>query len=310
MFAAMRALTCLGLAAMLQACSGPPAGGGTEPPATAADSNYIAEVRITAADSTARLCGTGLRYQLTGPGMDSLLLRYRHANVRSGQWMKAWFAAHPGITWRHGLQDSALVVSRVHHLDASLACDPVPAERLSGTYRMSPGTSGAGRIIWLDLHADGTAVLRSLVGNAPWLEEEGLWGLDVEDHVVVKWPHRDHTMRYVAQDGRLLAEQVVNGIRPQLDRHGPVDRSAGAFGRACRWMLAAAGGTGTRIDTASITPTTLLSQALPDPSARAWLLRTTADTLGVDSAAAKLRWTGVSDVRGLMRMLRARTRRS
>jgi hypothetical protein len=304
MFAAMRSLPCIGLAALFTACSGPQKGS-ADSVSTQADSNYIAEVRITAADTTARLCGSGLRYQVTGPDMDTLVRGYRHAHVREGQWMKVWFAAHPGAVMRNGLPDSALFITKFHHLDASLACDPVPHARLSGTYFMGAEQVGASRRIWLDLHPDGTAVLRSVLDGRPPIEEEGRWGVDVEERLFVIWPQRDQTMRYVAQEDRLVADRTVNGVRPELRREGPVDRSAGSFGRAKRWMLTAAARTGTTADTTALTPTTLLSDALPDPAAHAWLLRTSQDTLHADSATVRLRWTGITDMRGLMRLLRA-----
>lgn len=300
----MRSLPCIGLAALFTACSGPQQDSANSL-SPQADSNYIAEVRITASDTTARLCGSGIRYQLTGPDMDTLVRGYRHAHVREGQWMKVWFAAHPGAVMRNGLPDSALFIIKFHHLDASLSCDPVPQARLSGTYFMGAEEVGASRRIWLDLHPDGTAVLRTVLNDDPPIEELGLWGVDVEQRLSVKWPQRDQTMRYLLQEGRLIADRTVNGLRPELERAGPVDRSAGSFGRAKRWVLAAAARTGTAADTTTLNPTTLLSDALPDPAAHAWLLRTSQDTLHTDSATVRLRWTGITDMRGLMRLLQA-----
>lgn len=297
----MRALLPFCLPALLAACSTAPVPTG-DTPTPPADSNYIAEVRITSVDTTARLCGSGRRYQLAGPDMDTLLLRYNHANVRKGQWMKVWFAAHPGTVLRQGLPDSALILTKFHHLDASLSCDPIPDQHLVGTYGTRVTMPGAMRSSWLDLHADGTAVLRTELPNTPMLEEEGTWGIDVEGRVAVKWPQRDQTMLYRLQDEVLLTEQSVNGQRIGLNRLGRLDRQAGSFGRAVRW-LAAVGGSA--VDTAAIRPGTTLEQVLPEAERRTAFLRSVPDTLGVDSATAGLRMSGVSDVRGLMRMLRA-----
>lgn len=297
----MRALLPFCLPALLFACSTPPGPAvETTPPAT--DSNYIAEVRITPVDTTARLCGSGRRYQLTGPDMDTLLLRYNHANVRKGQWMKVWFAAHPGAVLRQGLPDSALIVTKFHHLDASLTCDPVPDPRIAGTYSMTNAMPGAMRSIWLDLHPDGTAILRTILQTSPMIEEEGTWGIDVEERVAVKWPQRDQTMLYRLQDGRLLAEQTVNGQRPSLDRLGPVDVRSGSFGRAVRWLAAVRG---VPADSLSIGPGSPLNTVLNAPGTQAELLHMAMDSLGVDSATVQLRMSGVSDVSGLMRMIRA-----
>ena len=107
---------------------------------------------------------------------------------------------------------------------------------------------------------------------------------------------------FLLQDGRLLAEQTVNGQRPSLDRLGPVDVRSGSFGRAVRWLAAVRG---VPADSLSIGPGSPLNTVLNAPGTQAELLHMAMDSLGVDSATVQLRMSGVSDVSGLMRMIRA-----
>ena len=61
-----------------------------------ADTNWMADLKVTAVDTTVRLCGSGKRYRLTGPALDTIADRYRYANTHKGQWMKLWFSGHLG----------------------------------------------------------------------------------------------------------------------------------------------------------------------------------------------------------------------
>jgi len=292
----------------LGSCVDTPTGDtGTVP---ASDTNWIGEVRMTKGDTVIRLCGVGKTYRLTGPDMDTLAYRYVHARMNTGQWMKVWCYGHLGTMNMGSLIDSALIAVKFHHLDASLHCDPVPDERVSGNWKLDEVDTLRPRDIHLHLFLDGTAtMITDLHQGQPPIEEDGTWGMDVENRVNVAWPQRQHTM-YFTWDGSTLAGSYASiGQTIRMRKLGDADRMAGAFGRTARWLATTATAQGRPTNAEDLRPSTPITDLFPTADAQRVLRAQALDTLAMDSESAALRLDAATTVRDYQLMMRTVARR-
>ncbi len=300
----MRPYILCALAALaLGSCVDTPAGGGAVP---LADTNWTGEVRMTRGDTTIRLCGSGKVYRLSGPDMDTLTYRYVHARMTTGQWMKVWCYGHLGTIAHDNLTDSALFAVKFQHLDASLHCDPIPDPRVSGDWHLEDTDPRHPRDIHLHLFGDGTALMITDLhsGQAP-VEEDGTWGVDVENRVNVTWPHRLQTMVFNWEGDALINTTGTAGMSITMRKHGAADRLAGSFGRAARWLAATATSQGRPTKAEDLLQTTTIAELFPQPSAMQALQAQALDTFAVHAEYATLRLEAGTTVRDYALLLRA-----
>lgn len=306
----MRSLPFAALALLLSAgaCrtpSGTDAADGTAP----RDTNWIGEARITAGDTTIRLCGSGKRYRLTGPALDSLAPKYRYFRTRPGQWMKVWCTGHLGVVGPAGRPDSALITGTFQHLDASLQCDPVPDGRMAGSYAVDFQDPTGARSVRFDLFEDGLVTMYTSNGHgSATVEEDGRWGVDSDDRVILAWPAREQSMRYAYTEGTLTSDMPGAGSAVVLRRTGPADRMYGAFGRTARWLAAQAAASGQAVRAEDLRPSTRLATLFPTPESRTALRAAAADTLRLNDQRMRLEWDAVEDVQGAADLMRMRIR--
>jgi hypothetical protein len=275
-----------------------------------ADTNWMGEVRMTKGDTVIRICGNGKTYRLSGPDMDTLAFRYVHARMNTGQWMKVWCYGHLGTISIGGLMDSALFAVKFQHLDASLHCDPVPDERVSGDWKLDDMDTLHPRAIHLHLFGDGTAtMITQLAQGQPALEEEGTWGMDVENRVNVLWPQRQQTMLFTWDGTTLINTNGVPGKSITMRKQGHADRMAGAFGRTARWLATTATTQGKPTRAEDLLPSTPLAELFPTPAALQALRTQALDTLDMDTESAALRLDAAATVHDCVLMMRSVARR-
>lgn len=284
-----------------------PSGTPGAPEAAIRDTNWIGEARITTNDTVIRLCGSGKRYRLTGSALDSMAAKYQYFRTREGQWMKVWFTGHLGVVGPADRPDSALITTAYQHLDASLSCDPVPSERVSGSYTVAFDDPTGHRSVRFDLFPDGLVTMFTHNGGTT-VEEDGHWGVDSYEHVALVWPQREQTMLYTYTEGTLSSDMPGAGAAIVLKRDGPADRMHGAFGRAARWLAAQASTSAGTVRPEDLLPRTPLSELFPTPESRASLRKAAADTLGLKEQRMHLEWDAVVDVQGVVDLMRLRMR--
>lgn len=299
----MRLLMLSALAALtLSSCVDMPADGNGDVPV--ADTNWIGEVRMTKGDTVIRVCGSGKTYRLSGPDMDTLAYRYVHARMNTGQWMKVWCFGHLGTMNLGGLIDSALFAVKFQHLDASLQCDPIPDERVSGDWKLDDVDPLHPREIHLHLFPDGTATMITDLHQRPPMEEDGSWGVDAENRVNVVWPQRQQTMLFTWDGKTLMNTSGVPGKSITMRKQGDADRMAGVFGRTVRWLAATATAQGRPTRPEELQPGTPLAELFPTPASLQVLRNQALDTLAMDTESAALRLDAAATVRDYMLLLR------
>ncbi len=303
----MRALVIVVLASLaLVSCVDTPFTGGTAP---AADTNWVGEVRMTKGDTTIRLCGSGFTYKLSGPDMDTLTARYVHARMSTGQPMKVWCYGHIGAVAKGSLVDSTLFAVKFQHLDASLRCDPIPDTRVSGNWELDDLDPLHPRAINLQLYSDGAALMITDLRNGrPAFEEDGTWGMDADNVVNVTWPQRQQTMLFTREGDALINTNGPPGKRITMRRTGPADRSAGAFGRAARWLAATASANGHPTQAEDLRSTTPIAELFDSPAAMEALKSQALDTFAVHHHSGALRLEAMKTVRDYALLLRATPR--
>ena len=304
----MRLLLLSALAMLaLGSCIDTPASGEGDVPV--ADTNWNGEVRMTKGDTLIRLCGIGKTYRLTGRDMDTLAYRYVHARMNTGQWMKVWCYGHLGTMRIGGLIDSALFAVKFQHLDASLHCDPVPDERVSGDWKLDDADPLHPRDIHLHLFPDGTVTMITDLHQGQPFEEDGTWGMDVENRVNVVWPQRQQTMLFTWDGSTLVGSTSIPGRRITMRKQGDADRMAGAFGRTARWLAATASAQGRPTKPEELQPNTPLADLFSTPASLHALRAQALDTLAMDTESAALRLDAAATVRDYMLLLRTAHRR-
>ena len=305
MFAAMKPwCACVLSTFMLISCGSQ---GDQDPSLSTLDSDYMGDVRVTAADTTIRLCGSGKRYRLSGPAIDTIADRYRYAVSRKGNWAKLWFRGHLGTITSANHTDSVFVAVNYQHLDASLNCEPVPDTRISGRFKLEQNDPSHPRTVLLDLFDNGVVIMYSdLFDGTGVIEENGTWGTTADDLVNIKWPKRDQTMSYQWDGQRLNGHKLPNGTSLSLLRTGPADRNISELGRATRWLAAAASASGHPCDPEDLSPSTELSELFTTEAARTALAIAARDTFNWNEEELKLGWTTISNVQEVVDLMRAR----
>ncbi len=291
---------------LLTSCVDAPSSDGTDP---FNETDWVGEVSMTKGDTTIRLCGSGKVYKLSGPDMDTLAYRYVHARMSTGQWMKVWCRGHIGAL-RHGaLVDSALFAVKFQHLDASLRCDPIPDVRVSGDWKLDDFDPEHPRDIHLHLFEDGTVLMITdlLNGQAP-VEEDGTWGMDLENRVNVLWPMRQHSMQFTWDGTTLTNTNGIPGRTATMRKSGPADRTAGAFGRAARWLATTATEQGHPVRALDLRSGTTVAELFPTLSAVQALQAQAIDTFAVHQKRGALRLEAMKTVRDYALLLRATPR--
>lgn len=272
-----------------------------------ADTNWMGEVRMTAGDTVIRLCGSGKTYRLSGPDMDTLAYRYVHARMNTGQWMKVWCYGHLGtmsLTGANGLLDSVLFAVKFQHLDASLHCDPIPDARVSGDWKLDDLDTLHPRGIHLHLFGDGTATMITDLHQGSVFEEDGTWGMDVENRVNVTWPQRQQIMLFSWNGATLINTNGVPGKSITMRKQGDADRMAGAFGRTVRWLAATATAQGRTTRPEELLPATSIAELFPTPTALQALRTQALDTLMMDTESAAIQLDAAATVRDYMLLMR------
>ena len=274
------------------------------------DTDWVGEVSMTKGDTTIRLCGSGKVYKLSGPDMDTLTYRYVHARMSTGQWMKVWCKGHIGALRRGSLMDSALFAVKFQHLDASLRCDPIPDARVSGDWKLDDLDPQHPRDIHMHLFEDGTVLMITdlLNGQVP-LEEDGTWGMDLENRVNVIWPQRQQSMQFTWGGNTLVNTNGIPGRTATMRKAGVADRTVGAFGRASRWLATTATEQGHPVQAMDLRPTTPIAELFPAPGAMAALTAQALDTFAVHNKLGTLRLEAMKTVRDYALLLRATPRR-
>jgi len=285
----------------------PPAGDPIAP--TPADTTWTGEVRMTAGDTSIRICGKGAVYRLTGPAMDTIAQRYTGARMNTGQRMKLWVTGHFGTLSEGGIVDSALFAVRFQHLDASLRCDPIPDARVSGDWKLEDVDPRRPRDIHLQLYTDGAALMITDLRNGqPPFEEDGTWGVDGDGTVHVNWPARAQTMVLKWTPGTLIGTDHRPGMRVTLHKAGEADRFAGAFGRTARWLAATATAQGRPTALRDIRPTTRIDTLLPSPEGRRVLREQALDTFNLNTRDAAVRLDAALTARDYALLVRIASR--
>lgn len=282
----------------------------TEYQASFNDTDWVGEVSMTKGDTTIRLCGSGKVYKLSGPDMDTLTYRYVHARMSTGQWMKVWCKGHIGALRRGTLMDSVLFAVKFQHLDASLRCDPIPDARVSGDWKLDDFDPQHPRDIHMHLFEDGTVLMITdlLNGQVP-LEEDGTWGMDLENRVNVIWPQRQHSMRFMWDGNTLVNTNGIPGRTATMRKAGAADRTVGAFGRAARWLAATATEHGHPVQATDLRPTTTIAELFPTAAAMEALTAQALDTFAVHNELGTLRLEPMKTVRDYTLLMRATPRR-
>lgn len=161
----------------------------------------------------------------------------------------------------------------------------------------------------MHLFPDGTVTMITDLHTGLIMEEDGTWGMDVEDRVNVVWPQRQQTM-YFHWDGTALTNtNSIPGKHVSMSRIGPADRSAGAFGRTARWLASTATAHGRPTRPEDLRPETPLLDLFTSDDAMKALRAQAMDTLGLRSESATLSLNGARTVRDYVLMVRNTPRR-
>lgn len=290
------------------ACQGPAV---PEPqPPTSADTTWVGELSITAGDTLFMDCSSGRKYKLTGPALDTLQKRYRYFRTKPGQWMKTWVTGHLGVRSQQGAMDSALYAMSYMHLDGAMRCPPLPRPAASGSYVARFNDPMGERVSRLDLLPNGDATsYTSLANGRLQAEEDGRWGVDSEEQVVVEWPHREHTMLFRRVNGDLVSQLSANGKSHVMKHDGDADRMRGAFGRTARWLAASATANGRPTTPSEIAPSTSLNDLFPTPEARSALRAQAQDSLLLSDKRMDSEWDAIEQVKSVVSLMRLKERR-
>lgn len=257
------------------------------------------------------LCGSGARYRVAGPGLYQLREKYAAAFTTPGSPVKVWVEGHLGLAgvMDDAPADSALIVTAVLHVDATLRCPPVPVAASSGRYEIDlPGESGTQRHVAIELFDNGDALMTTTMDHdGTMLEEDGTWGVNSMDQVQVDWPKRQQRMLFRVNGDRLVNDMPgVNAEVIVLRRVGQADRLSGTFGtlaaHLAAWSVRSP-------DPAALRPGTPLSDLYPDSASMRVMLDSLRSTYGFSREQVQRDLAAAGTIGDLAHLIRAQQRR-
>ncbi len=294
------------LLALLTGCG--PGGGQSGAPSVLTDSIWDGEMQVTGQDARFMACGSGIRYAMTGPGMDSTLRLYDSQRSLRGQTMKVWLTGH--LAEQHpGTHDTAFVVARIEHIDATLSCPPRPNRALAGRYEMVLDEPQGRRVLITELFPNGEVLNTAwLPGKEKPFEMDGTWGVNSAGEVVINWPQLEKKARYGVTENTLTFRDVnaQRGVPvPVLHRTGPADRMGGAFGRVVRWMAAVSARHGGAVDSTTITLATPLGELVTTPELTQAMTDSAVTWFPLSPQQQRLEWPAMSTVGDMVALKRS-----
>jgi hypothetical protein len=300
-------------ALLFLACGTPPETSSTDPNGPVEDPIWDGELQVTGADARFMTCASGIRYPLVGPGLDTVLKLYANQRSVRGQTMKAWLTGH--LAEQHaGQHDTAFVVSRIDHIDATLSCPPRPNARIAGRYTMHFDDPMGTRTIRTDLFANGEVLSYTfLPGRTSALEQDGLWGVTSSGEVEIHWPHLDKRVRYsVTENALTINDPAAPKGRPLLSmqRTGPPLRMDGTYGRVVRWLVAVSAGTGQPLDSTAVGMYAPLEELLSTDTLRNSLRDSAITWVPLTAEQQRVEWPAMSTVHDLVALKRMSDRRA
>jgi hypothetical protein len=271
------------------------------------------ELQVTGPDARFMACASGIRYPITGPGLDTVLKLYTNQRSVRGQTMKAWITGH--LSEQHpGQRDTAFVASTINHIDATLSCPPRPNARLAGRYTVSYDDPTGERTIDTDLFPTGEVLSYThLPGRSTPLEQDGRWGVNSVGEVEVYWPHIDKRLRYgVTENALTLRDPSAPKGRPVyvMLRSGPARRMDGTFGAVVRWMVAVSNAHGGPIDSLAVHMDVPLDSLLPSEPLRNSLRDSAVTWIPLSAEQQRVEWPAMSTVHDLVGLKRMSDRRA
>ncbi len=293
-------------ALLLLACNGPT--GSSDDPTPQTDSIWDGELQFTGQDARFLVCGSGIRYVLTGPGLDTVQKLYDSQRSIRGQRMKAWLTGH--LAEQHtGQHDTAFIVSRIEHIDATLSCPPRPRAALVGRYTATLDDPMRAREITLYLQPGGEALMTTRVSDTkPPLEQDGTWGVSSDGTLDILWRQLGAHSTYTVTEDKLTLSIPKNqpGAHDTfvLTRNGPADSMAGTQGQVIMWLARISASRGFAINTDTVTRATAISDLFRTPDAMSTLRDSAVSWLPLAPEQLRTDWPAVSTVSDLIALKR------
>jgi hypothetical protein len=272
-----------------------------------ADSTWAGELQVTGPDIRFMACGTGIRYAVTGPGTDTTLRLYNSQRSVTGQTMKAWLTGH--LAEQHpGARDTAFVVARIEHIDATLTCPPRPKPMLAGRYELVLDEAQGRRTLVTELFPNGEVLNTTwLPGKALPFEMDGTWGVNGAGEVEIHWPMFDKRATYgVTENTLTLRSPAPAKGSPafSMRRTGPPQRMGGTFGAVVRWMHAVCAAQGLPLDSTRITVATPLGDIVTSTAVRDAMTDSAITWFPLNADMQRVQWPAMSTVGDMVALKR------
>lgn len=291
---------------LLLACNGPSKG--NDVPTPAADPIWDGELQFTGKDARFLVCSSSIRYVLVGPGLDTVQKLYDSQRSVPGQRMKAWLTGH--LAEQHpGQHDTAFIVSRIEHIDATLSCPPKPRAALVGRYSVTFADPLRNREVVLYLQPKGEALMTTSISDTKLpMEQDGIWGVLSNGTLDILWKQLDMHSTYTVTENTLTLSMPKN-IQGDQDalvftRNGPADHMAGAQGQVLMWLAATANAQGFKVNSDTLSKATLIAGIFRSPEALHALRDSAITWLPLLPDQLRTDWPAISTVADLIALKR------
>jgi len=196
--------------------------------------DWEGEYRTIGGSPQFTVCKTGKTYPVTGDAalIKSVNISYNNFIAQPESPIKMWMRAIPSAVDLHntGLMDSVLVFRQLLHMTVDQFCPTKASKEAAGRYSsMVNDKVGMGRKIDFDLYKDGRVIMYTdfLDGKEP-AEEEGTWGKNSDNVIVLSWPRRGKEMRFSLANGTLTSRMYhAQDVKLILKRVGDTKYPAG-----------------------------------------------------------------------------------
>lgn len=291
---------------LLLTCKEPSAGTDASTPLT--DSIWDGELQFTGQDARFLVCGSSIRYILMGSGLDTVQKLYDSQRSVRGQRMKAWLSGH--LEEQHpGQHDTAFIVSRIEHIDATLSCPPRPRAALAGRYSVTIADPMRNREVVLYLQPEGEALMTTSISDtkAP-MEQDGTWGVASNGTLDIHWRQLDLHSTYTVTENTLTLFMPKSASGEQsplvLTRTGPTERAPGTQGQVLAWLAAVSANHGVKFNTDTLSKATPLSDLFRTPEAAGTLRDSAITWLPLRPDQLRTDWPAVSTIGDLIALKR------
>ncbi|MCC7503377.1 MAG: hypothetical protein IT229_12660 [Flavobacteriales bacterium] len=222
--------------------------------------------------------------------------------------MKAWLTGH--LAEQHpGQRDTAFIVSRIEHIDATLSCPPRPRAALVGRYSASFNDPMRKREVMLYLQPGGEALMTTRISDTkPPLEQDGTWGVSSDGRLDILWRQLSAHSTYTVTENTLTLSMPKNLQSDHdtfvLTRNGPADRMAGTQGQVILWLAGISAAQGFKFSTDTVTKATAIADIFRTPEALNALRDSAVAWLPLAPEQLRTDWPAVSTVSDLIALKR------